>query len=158
MSYIMELRRTVGHRPLIMPCACLIIGDGRGNVLLQHRADDGKWANHGGAIELWETVEEALYREIGEELGVRPVEPRLLKAYSGPEFRHVYPNGDQVMVVDIVHWCHGFDGELRLQPEEVTEVRWFPLDRLPENILAHNLIALKDYGRLIGKECACRGE
>ena len=156
MSYIMELRRTVGHRPLIMPCACLIIGDGRGNVLLQHRADDGKWANHGGAIELWETVEEALYREIGEELGVRPVEPRLLKAYSGPEFRHVYPNGDQVMVVDLVHWCHGFDGELRLQPEEVTEVRWFPLDGLPENILAHNLIALKDYGRLIGKECACR--
>lgn len=158
MSYIMELRRTVGHRPLIMPCACLIIGDGRGNVLLQHRADDGKWANHGGAIELWETVEEALYREIGEELGVRPVEPRLLKAYSGPEFRHVYPNGDQVMVVDLVHWCHGFDGELRLQPEEVTEVRWFPLDGLPENILAHNLIALKDYGRLIGKECAYRGE
>ena len=158
MSYIMELRRTVGHRPLIMPCACLIIGDGRGNVLLHHRADDGKWANHGGAIELWETVEEALYREIGEELGVRPVEPRLLKAYSGPEFRHVYPNGDQVMVVDIVHWCHGFDGELRLQPEEVTEVRWFPLDGLPENILAHNLIALKDYGSLIGKECACRGE
>lgn len=158
MSYIMELRRTVGHRPLIMPCACLIIGDGRGNVLLQHRADDGKWANHGGAIELWETVEEALYREIGEELGVRPEEPRLLKAYSGPEFRHVYPNGDQVMVVDLVHWCHGFDGELRLQPEEVTEVRWFPLDGLPENILAHNLIALKDYGRLIGKECAYRGE
>ena len=135
MGYILDLRKTLGHRPLIMPCACLIIGDGRGNVLLQRRADDGQWANHGGAIELWETVEQALFREIGEELGVSPVEPRLLKAYAGPEFRHVYPNGDEVMVVDIVYWCHGYEGELRLQPEEVTQIRWFPLDALPENLL-----------------------
>ncbi len=149
MGYIADLRKVVGHRPLIMPCACLIIGDGAGNVLLQKRADDGKWANHGGAIELWETVEEAIYREIGEELGIRPVEPRLLRAYSGPEFRHVYPNGDEVMVVDIVHWCHGYTGELRLQPEEVSEVSWFSLDSLPKNVLEHNKVALEEYGRML---------
>lgn len=148
MGYISELRKAVGHRPLIMPCACLIIGDGRGNVLLQKRADDGQWANHGGAIELWETVEEALYREVGEELGVRPVEPRLLGVYSGPGFRHVYPNGDEVMVVDIVYYCRAFEGEPRLQPEEVTQLRWFPLNALPENLLRHNRIALTDYAKL----------
>lgn len=149
MSYIMDLRRDVGHRPLIMPCACLIIGDGRGGVLLQKRADDGQWANHGGAIELWETVEDALYREIGEELGIAPVEPRLLKAYSGPEFRHVYPNGDEVMVVDIVYYCHCFTGQLRLQAEEVSEARWFRLDDLPEDLLPHNRLALMDYASLL---------
>lgn len=149
MSYIMDLRREVGHRPLIMPCACLIIGDGRGNVLLQRRADDGQWANHGGAVELWETVEEALFREIGEELGLAPVDPKLLKVYSGPDFRHVYPNGDEVMVVDIVFYCHAVRGEPRLQPEEVTEVRWFSLDNLPENLLNHNRIALADYSELL---------
>ena len=74
---------------------------------------------------------------------------RLLKAYAGPEFRHVYPNGDEVMVVDIVYWCHGYEGELRLQPEEVTQIRWFPLDALPENLLAHNRIALRDYAALM---------
>ncbi len=150
MSYIAELRGAVGHRPLIMPCVCLIIGDGRGNVLLQKRADDGQWANHGGAIELWETVEEALFRETGEELGVRPVDPKLLGVYSGPDFRHVYPNGDEVMVVDLVHFCHGFTGELRLQPEEVTEVAWFPLEGLPKNLMKHNRIALMDYSDMLG--------
>ncbi len=151
MGYIQELRSLVGHRALIMPCACLIIGDGRGSVLLQRRADDGQWANHGGAIELWETVEEALRREVGEELGLRPVLPRLLKVYSGPEFRHVYPNGDEVMVVDIVHYCHCVLGELRLQKEEVAEVRWFSLDALPENLLSHNRVALMDYQKLLNE-------
>lgn len=149
MNYIMDLRKLVGHRPLIMPCTSLIIGDGKGNVLLQRRADDGQWANHGGAIELWESVEDALFREIGEELGVRPVEPRLLRVYSGPEFRHVYPNGDEVMVVDVVFYCHAISGELRLQREEVTEVKWFPLDALPERLLAHNRIALMDYSDIL---------
>ena len=149
MSYITDLRREVGCRPLIMPCACLIIGDGRGNVLLQKRADDGQWANHGGAIELWETVEEALRREIREELGLIPVEPRLLKVYSRPDFRHVYPNGDEVMVVDIVFYCHTVRGEPRLQPEEVTETRWFSLEDLPENVMSHNRIALADYSELL---------
>lgn len=149
MGYITELRKAMGHRPLIMPCACLIIGDGKGNVLLQRRADDGQWANHGGAIELWESVEDALYREIGEELGIRPVEPRLLKVYSGPEFRHIYPNGDEVMAVDIVYWCHAFTGELRLQAEEVMEVKWYPLDALPDNLMSHNRVALVDYVKIL---------
>ena len=31
MGYIMELRKIVGHRTLLMPCAGAIIGDGKGN-------------------------------------------------------------------------------------------------------------------------------
>lgn len=149
MGYIMDLRKLVGHRPLIMPCACLIIGDGEGNVLLQRRADDGSWANHGGAMELDERMEDTLFREIREELGLTPVEPKLLGVYSGPEFRHVYPNGDQVSIVEAVYYCHAVAGEPRLQEEEVTEIRWFPLDALPENLMRHNRGALMDYWELL---------
>lgn len=145
----MDLRRIVGHRPLIMPCAGLIIGDGGGNVLLQRRADDGQWANHGGAVELDERMEDALYREVREELGVRPVEPTLLGVYSGPQFHHVYPNGDEVSIVEAVYYCRVFTGELNLQAEEVTEVRWFPLDALPKDLMRHNRIALMDYSELV---------
>ena len=70
MSYISEIRKKVGHDTVIMPCACLIIDDGQGRVLLQKRADDGKWGYHGGAIEVDEKVEDALRREIKEELGI----------------------------------------------------------------------------------------
>ena len=45
MGYIMELRKIVGHRTLLMPCAGAIIGDGKGNVLLQLRADDNTLGN-----------------------------------------------------------------------------------------------------------------
>lgn len=152
MGYITDLRRTVGHRPLIMPCACLIIGDGKGNVLLQKRADDGSWSNHGGAVELDETVEDALLREIREELGVKPVDPKLLGVYSGPECRHVYPNGDQVSVIDIVYWCESFTGKLELQIEEVAEVRWFPGGELPDNLMRHNRRPITDYLRVRGIE------
>lgn len=150
MGYIADLRRDVGHRPLLMPCACLIIGDGRGNVLLQRRADDGTWANHGGAVELFETVEDALFREVREELGVTPVSPALLGVYSGPECRHVYPNGDEVSIIDIVYWCESFSGTVHLQPEEVAELRWFPGRALPENLMHHNRRPIEDYLRLRG--------
>lgn len=150
MGYIAQLRQLVGHRPLIMPCACLVVGDGRGNVLLQRRADDGNWANHGGAVELDESVEDALLREIREELGVEPVSPALLGVYSGPECRHVYPNGDEVSVVDIVYWCEALRGTPRLQPEEVTDLRWFPGDKLPANLMPHNRRPISDYLSLRG--------
>ena len=70
MRYISELRKIVGHRTLIMPCACVIIGDGKGNILLQKRVDDGTWGYHGGAIEIDESVEDALRREVYEELNI----------------------------------------------------------------------------------------
>ncbi len=149
MGYVSDIRKFVGQRPIMVPCACLVIGDGRGNVLLQKRADDGDWANHGGAMEPGETPEEAMRREIMEELGVTPVEPRLLGVYSGPEFRHTYPNGDVSDIVDIVYYCEEFRGELRLQAEEVEDVRWFPLKDLPERLMEHNRRPLRDYLKLI---------
>ena len=48
----MDLRRLVGHRPLLMPAASVILEDGDGRVLLQLRADNGLWCYHGGAVEL----------------------------------------------------------------------------------------------------------
>ena len=150
MGYITDLRRTLGHRPLLMPCACLIIGDGRGNVLLQKRADDGLWSNHGGAVELYEPVEDALYREVREELGVVPVDPVLLGVYSGPECRHVYPNGDEVSIVDIVYWCEAFTGDPDYPDGEVTATRWFPGGGLPDDLLRHNRKPILDYLKLRG--------
>ena len=52
MSYIKELRNKVGHETIIMPCACLLIVDNKGNVLLQHRVDNKLWGYHGGSIEV----------------------------------------------------------------------------------------------------------
>lgn len=145
MGYISELRKIVGHGTLIMPCACLIIGDGKGNILLQQRADDGKWGYHGGAVEIDESVEDALRREVKEELNIEIDELELLGVYSGASYHHVYPNGDHTSCIDIVYACHKYHGVLSLQKEEVLQIKWFNKNDLPENLSDNPKRPIHDY-------------
>lgn len=145
MGYIMELRKIVGHRTLLMPCAGAIIGDGKGNILLQLRKDDNMWDIHGGSVELDERVEDAMIREIKEEIGLTILEYKLLNIYSGPEYHNIYPNGDEVSCIDIVYYCHKFEGIINLQEDEVLNVQWFNKDNLPYNIGRNTKKRLSDY-------------
>ena len=44
MGYIMDLRKVVGHRPLIMTCAGVLIINEENQILLKKRKDNGQWA------------------------------------------------------------------------------------------------------------------
>lgn len=134
MDYIAEIRGLVGHAPLILCGASVIVEDEAGRILLQRRADNGCWGYHGGAVEMGEPVEDAARRELFEETGLIADELTLLDAFSGPETRVTYPNGDQVFYVDVVYLCKKYHGTLRAQPEEVAELRFFSPDAPPENI------------------------
>ena len=152
MGYIADLRKSVGHRTLIMPCACVIIEDGQGKILLQKRVDDGKWGYHGGAIEIDESAEEALRREVREELNLELDEIRLQGVYSGAEYHHVYPNGDETSCIDIVYVCGKYHGDMRLQPEEVAEVAWFDRESLPHNLTGSCKQPIRDYFDRLSKK------
>lgn len=130
MGYIMDLRKIVGHRRLLMPGAG-VFPIREGKVLLQRRRDNGLWADHGGSVELSEKVEDAARREMLEETGLIVGELTLLGIYSGTEMDYVYPNGDQVSIIGMYFTCEDFTGTVKLQAEEVTELKWFPLDQLP---------------------------
>ena len=69
-GYIMDLRKIVGHRPLMMVGGSVIVEDEQGRVLLQLRTDNHCWGYAGGAVELYEDVEEAAKRELFEETGL----------------------------------------------------------------------------------------
>lgn len=43
-DYILNLRRLVGHRPLLQVGASVIVEDPQGRILLQLRSDNGCWA------------------------------------------------------------------------------------------------------------------
>ena len=58
-SYIMDLRKIVGHRPLLQVGASVIVEDAQGRILLQLRKDNYLWGYAGGSVELDEVVEEA---------------------------------------------------------------------------------------------------
>ena len=133
-DYIMDLRRLVGHRPLLSPGASVILEDAEGRVLLQLRHDNRCWGYAGGAVEMDEVVEDAARRELFEETGLRAGKLELFGVFSGPESHFYYPNGDEVSYVEIVYLCRDYTGELKPQPGEVDELRFFAADELPEPI------------------------
>ena len=51
-NYIMDLRKIVGHRPLLQVGASVIVEDNEGRILLQLRSDNLCWGYSGGSVEL----------------------------------------------------------------------------------------------------------
>lgn len=56
MGYVKELRALVGHRPLIIPGAAVLILDKSDRLLLQLRRDNQHWGLIGGSMEIGESL------------------------------------------------------------------------------------------------------
>ena len=133
-NYIMDLRKVVGHRPLLQVGASVIVEDKQGRILLQLRHDNHSWGYAGGSVELDEKVEDAAKRELYEETGLIANKLKLFGIFSGKGTHYVYPNGDEVSNVDIVYVCDDYYGDLKCQEDEVDELRFFEINDVPENI------------------------
>ena len=131
MDYIMELRRFVGHYPLVLVGAAVLILNERDELLLMLRPDNGCWGIPGGGMELGERLEDTARRETCEETRLEVGELSLFGVFSGPELFYEYPNGDQVHNVTVVYQTHDFSGELPAHTEEAVEFRFFDLAALP---------------------------
>lgn len=131
MGYIEELRSLIGHRPVIMVGAGVLITDERGRLLLGKRSDNHSWGIPGGSMEMGETIEETARRETTEETGLKLGKVRLFGVFSGPEFFYTYPSGDQVYNVSIVFESSDFKGRIE-ESEEHSAFRFFDRDHLPE--------------------------
>ena len=130
-SYIMDLRKVVGHRPLLQVGASVIVEDDKGRILLQLRSDNNCWGYAGGSVELDEEVEEAAKRELFEETGLIANKLSLFGVFSGKDTHYIYPNGDEVSNIDIVYICKDYSGELRCQKGEVNDLVFFEKDNIP---------------------------
>ena len=56
-----------------------------------------------------------------------------------------FENGDEVSNVDIVYICKDYSGELHCQPGEVDDLKYFEIDKIPDNISKPIEKALKQY-------------
>jgi 8-oxo-dGTP pyrophosphatase MutT (NUDIX family) len=105
-----------------------------GRYLLALRRDIGWWNLPGGGMEYGETVEEALRREVREEVGINVAIERLVGVYSKPQKREVV----------LTFLCHPTgDGEAGVS-DEVTESRWCRPDDLPAHLLPKHRQRLED--------------
>lgn len=132
MSYIGEMRKFVGHAPIMAVAAMGILYNEEKGLLLEKRTDTGEWCTPGGAIELGESLEDALKREIKEETNLDIANPKLFDIKANVHM--VYPNKDEVYYTDVVYEINEFFGDLK-PDKESTELKFFDLDNLPKNIM-----------------------
>src|SRR6185295_875448 len=114
------------RRLLLVAAAALI--DASGRVLLTqrplHKQLGGLWEFPGGKVEPGEAPEDALIRELKEELALI-VEPDALDPYAFAS--HAYPDFHLLMPLYIVsRWS----GELKLDPNAAQAMAWAKLSEL----------------------------
>ena len=146
--FVAELRSLVGHRPLWLSTAAVVVLGGEGHVLLGRRTDTGRWALPGGIIDPAEQPADAAVRECFEETGVMVV-PEALTSVSVSQ-PTTYANGDQVQYLELTFRCRAAGGAARVNDDESLEVRWHSLDALPgldEDELSRLAQALQGNGR-----------
>jgi 8-oxo-dGTP pyrophosphatase MutT (NUDIX family) len=134
MDYIKELRERIGHWPVILVGAAVLIVDSENKLLLFKRTDNGCWGPPGGMMEPGESIEETARREIREETGLSLSRLALFGVFSGPDLFYVYPNGDQVYNVTVAYETREFTGNVLINRSEGRDYRFFSLQSLPEPI------------------------
>lgn len=133
-DYIMEMRKLIGHIPLLTIGCDVIIENNNGDILLQKRTDDGEWCVPGGSMNFSETFVEAATREVMEETGLTVENLSLFGIYSGKNCVVEYPNKDVVYGGIIVFITNKYSGELLVNSDESQELRFFNRENLPQNL------------------------
>ena len=129
----------------ILPTTNGVVFNGRGEVLLQKRSDNGYWGLPGGKVDIGESVEHGAVREVLEETGLHVTVNRLIGIYSDPDNYSImsYPWDLVVHYVTLLFECEYQSGELKIS-EESTDIGYFPAESLPDKTLLSHHIRIKD--------------
>ncbi len=132
MSYISNLRKYIGHEPLINIGATVIVMNDKKEILLNLRSDTNTWGIIGGGIELGESLEETAARELLEEAGLKAESFELIDLLSGKDLYFKYPNGDETYTVIALYKAVNISGKLKINDDESYKLQYFSLDLLPK--------------------------
>ncbi len=131
MGYISNLRKYIGHDPLIGIGATTLVFNKDNELLLNLRTDTNSWGIPGGSMELYETIEETAVRELKEEAGINAERLELLKVLSGEDYYFEYPNGDKLWTVIVLFKVEKYTGKIKVSDNESNKLNFFPLNNLP---------------------------
>jgi len=111
---------------LLLVAACALI-DPDGRVLIAQRpegkAHAGRWEFPGGKVERGETPEQALVRELREELGIEPCE-QCLQPFAFAS--HAFADDRHLLMP--LYICRRWDGFI--DPKEGQQIKWARPDKL----------------------------
>lgn len=142
-DYIKDLRKKIGHSPVILTFASGLLVNDKDEVLLQKRSDFKTWGLPGGALEFGETAEEACIREFLEETGLK-VKVRSLLGISTNQIQH-YPNGDIAQAVLIEFVVELLEKETQQLSSETLALEYFNKESLPLIFNSQHQKAIEKY-------------
>ncbi len=126
-----DFRRGIDH---IGVSICAVVHDGKGRILLMKRGSEardeqGNWDICGGAIEFGESIDEALRRELKEELCADPIDIEFLTVYDA---HRVHADGSPTHWVALAHAVKVDPAKVKIgEPHKIAEIGWFTSDNLP---------------------------
>lgn len=121
--------------------ACIV--NEKNEILVQRRREENIWGLPGGALELGESAQEALRREIREETGLEITIEKLLGIYT--KYFHTYPNGDKAQTIVMTFVCRLAGGELQKENAETLELAYIAPENMPPLLFDDNRDAIQDY-------------
>jgi len=136
----MALDERICHIPFIQTGSSIIVRNEKGEILLQKRADNGKWGLPGGCQDLGENLRTTAVRELYEETGIKVKEDDLIliDTLSGEKRKRSYPNGDIVYNNSSLYLCDVNSNEVDIQIDsESLKLEFFDINNLP-NLLHDN--------------------
>lgn len=119
-----------------------------GKILLEKRTDSNRWALIGGGLEIYESLEECIIREINEETGLVIDEELLFfwKMYSDPSRIIQYPDGNVIRSLSAAYLLKLNEQHELICSEESRELRYFSSEELKEiNIAKTHRHVINDY-------------
>ncbi|HLZ61442.1 MAG TPA: NUDIX hydrolase [Ktedonosporobacter sp.] len=151
-NYIQWIREKVGHERIFLNFAAAFVLNEAGQLLLQKRGDKHAWGLPGGALELGESAEEAMIREVWEETGLHVKVEAFLGTYT--QYFEEYPNGDQAQTIAIFFICSILGGELQGDSEETLDLQFFAPENAPALFNQQSRDAFTDF--MQGRRGLCR--
>jgi 8-oxo-dGTP diphosphatase len=129
-----------------------IILNAQGRLFLARRGpkaknEQGSWEFPGGSVEFGETLAEALQREMYEEYGIEVSVGQLVDVV------------DHILHQEHQHWvsptfiCQIISGEPYIrEPEKCTEIGWFGVDQMPDELTQITRLNLEHYRHVMAKK------
>ena len=107
---------------------------------------EGMWALPGGFVDMEETLEEAIVRELEEETGLKNIELRQLHAFSEI---HRDPRGRNI---SINFWGIADGTNTKVTGgDDAADARWFPVDQMPELAFDHKKVVKMALSKILPK-------
>jgi len=131
------------HPSVATDVVLFTIREGKLNILLVKRKDDGLWAIPGGFLQEGESLNQCAERELKEETAITVPYLEQFENFSNPI------RDPRTQVISVAFIAIHPSGKLKLRADtDVSDVNWFDYEMIPELAFDHNEICIKARLRL----------